>query len=457
MLNQSGPENLIQLARSYQTVAVQGVQWWDEWKGKWVSTFYGDPTIEWICGALGGWNAGHNIVINGKKIATHELPGGAGHPTARVYLGTGRVINISDVASEIQQIHDAWVNVKNKFVFSGWAMVNLRSVDRLIDAAIEKSKWKNATGTTMKGIWPSIANNDFRIGFTMNELIEVDEDNIRQKVRVLKKFYGSNIWTEKDIIDEIRKECDTLKKLIDESVLSIDTYGHMMSQEARGGKRMLIEWNQAVLLGKYAGAYPKNTTSNPSIAWMMDSLGLWNYIWTHLGIGVAKAIPTKVWGGTEFFPTRWSNMDPTMGEEASWWDYFEGNFARSTGEMWATTWRVREVSHWDQVQVNHSLDIGGKFHVMIITKSDVIEILGKMLRENWRIPEYRMITSYQQWEKDITSGLYPAWKIDGYNTQTFTIQDGNNQRILQALANQFPSMPVFFGNGEKESDLIQFQ
>jgi adenylosuccinate synthase len=454
---QYGQQEIIQLGKNKNIIVIQWLQWGDEWKWKVASAFNLDPDIQWCIWALGWGNAGHNIVINGRKIATHELPGSAGHPTAKCYLGTGRVINISNLSNEIKQIQDCGVNIQKKFYVSGGAMVNLRSVDRMIEWVIENSNGKSATGTTKQGIWPSIANHDLRIGFTINDLLDGDETKIRQKISTLKALYGKHIWSENAILLEIQKEKSVLEKMINEWVMTIDRDGMMISSAAERWEKMLIEWNQSVLLGKYGWAYPYNTSSNPSIAWLMDSLGLGRYISEHLGIGTVKGIPSKVWNGTEYFPTRWTNM----------WEHhaeFEEYYARHNNEVWATSGRIREIGAYDQVQVNHSMNIGWAYHAILVTKVDALRNLWMAMVDQWYEPNYRYIDSYTLTDgRQVKSGLYSGREIEKLGGEDIRIiLSGDivekNGHIVSRIVSGFPSgIPIFLWTGESEKDVIRYQ
>ncbi len=452
-----GQEEIIRLGKEKKIIVIQWLQWGDEGKWKVASAFNLDPSIRWCVWALGWGNAWHNIVINGKKIATHELPGSAGHPTAKCYLGTGRVVNVSNLFAEIKQIQDCGIDIMKKFYVSWGAMVNLHTVDRRLEWVIEGSNGKSATGTTKQGIGPTIANHDLRIGFTINDLIEWDETRIRQKIATLKALYGDHIGTENEIMEEIEKEKSILENMISEWVMTIDRAGMMINEAVHRWEKVLIEWNQSVLLGKYGWAYPYNTSSNPSVAGLMDSLGLGNYIGDHLGIGTVKAIPSKVGWGTHNFPTRWTNMDPMHAD-------LEEYYARDNGEVGATSGRIREIGAFDQVQVNHSMNIGGAFHAILVTKADALRNLWSAMVDLWYKPMYRRINSYTLNDgRQVHSGLHHTWEIQRLNGEDMPIVlSGNvtarNNHIIEGIVSGFPAgIPIFLGTGEREEDIMRYR
>src|SRR5687768_4883309 len=57
-------------------IVVLGAQWGDEGKGKATDLLATTDIIDFVVRTSGGHNAGHTIVINGEKYATHLLPSG---------------------------------------------------------------------------------------------------------------------------------------------------------------------------------------------------------------------------------------------------------------------------------------------------------------------------------------------------------------------------------------------
>ena len=63
-------------------IVVLGAQWGDEGKGKATDLLATSQPIDFVVRTSGGHNAGHTIVVNGEKYATHLLPSGILTPGA---------------------------------------------------------------------------------------------------------------------------------------------------------------------------------------------------------------------------------------------------------------------------------------------------------------------------------------------------------------------------------------
>ena len=142
---------------------IVGVQWGDEGKGKIVDLLSGG--YDMVCRCQGGHNAGHTIVVEGKKIALHQVPSGILHKNIINIIGNGVVLCPAEIIEELKQFGD----VSGRLFISDKAHLNL-PYHAQIDQAKEKAKGAHAIGTTGKGIGPAYSDKISRSGHRVGEL-----------------------------------------------------------------------------------------------------------------------------------------------------------------------------------------------------------------------------------------------------------------------------------------------
>ncbi|EFR49450.1 adenylosuccinate synthetase, partial [Helicobacter canadensis] len=162
---------------------IVGIQWGDEGKGKMVDLLA--QNYDYVVRYQGGHNAGHTIVVNGKKYALHLIPSGILYPQCKNIIGNGVVISPSALLEEMQQFQ----NLEGRLFISNKAHLIL-SYHEFLDKLNEK-KAKKAIGTTGKGIGPAYTDKVARKGFRIGEL--KDTQTLCEKVLELME--------EKDIIN----------------------------------------------------------------------------------------------------------------------------------------------------------------------------------------------------------------------------------------------------------------
>ncbi|HNX60518.1 MAG TPA: adenylosuccinate synthetase, partial [Spirochaetota bacterium] len=77
---------------------VVGSQWGDEGKAKMIDYFTKDADI--VVRYQGGANAGHTVVVQGKKYVFHLIPSGILHPGKVCVIGNGVVIDPEQLMKE---------------------------------------------------------------------------------------------------------------------------------------------------------------------------------------------------------------------------------------------------------------------------------------------------------------------------------------------------------------------
>ena len=147
-------------------VVVMGAQWGDEGKGKIVDYLAQDA--KYVCRFAGGANAGHTIVVDGKKYALHQVPSGILYPEKTVFLGSGMVIDPEALFAELKMLSDNGINWEGRVFISDRAHIVLpcyREMDKKRDAAR-----KRPIGTTGRGIGTTYSQKSERDGIRLADL-----------------------------------------------------------------------------------------------------------------------------------------------------------------------------------------------------------------------------------------------------------------------------------------------
>jgi len=355
-----------------KTIAVIGLSWGDEGKGKFVD--YLAQKADIVVRFQGGPNAGHTVVLENQKYKFHIMPSGA-LLEKEVLIGNGVVVDPKELLEEIENLRNLGKNLNLKLSSTAHVIFPFH---RVLDGLEEVSKGKLAAGTTKKGIGPAYADKAARWGIRIFDLINPDilKDKLERLFRLKKKVINlfDPDWTAdfEAIYNEYRDYGQKLKPYV------VDT-AYYLNKAIDSGKKVIFEGAQATLLGIDEGLYPFGTSSNAS------ALGISSGACVppkKIGkiIGIVKAYTSRVGGG--LFP---SELDGDLAHQI-----------REQGhEYGTTTGRPRRVGWLDLFNIKYSIMINGIDYI-IITLLDALEGIeelnvcigyeldGKAL-ENWPI------------------------------------------------------------------------
>lgn len=320
------------------SVVVVGTQWGDEGKGK--ITDFLSQDAEVIARYQGGDNAGHTIVIDGKKFKLHLIPSGIFFPEKISVIGNGVVVNPKSLVTELKYLHDEGIKTDSLRI-SDRAHVILPYHIKL-DRLQESSKGDNKIGTTNKGIGPAYMDKAARVGIRIADLLDKDifaerlRVNLEEKNRLFEKMYECEPIKFEDIFEEYYEYGQQIKQYVtDTSVILNDALD--------AGKRVLFEGAQGVMLDIDQGTYPFVTSSNPVAGGVTIGSGVGPSKINKV-VGVCKAYTSRVGDGP--FPTEL--FDET------------GEQIRKVGrEYGTTTGRPRRVGWFDSVVMRHSKRVSG--------------------------------------------------------------------------------------------------
>ncbi len=331
--------------------AIIGAQWGDEGKGK-VTDILGEH-FDVIARASGGANAGHTIVVGGKKHVFHLLPAGCLHEGKPVVLGSGMVIHLPTLLEEIETLKQSGIDLLPRLHISGGAHI-LFDFHKQIDAAMEERRGAKGIGTTKRGIGPAYMDKAARTGVRMEHLTSDLRSVLEEKAKEVKAMWNIDL----DIAGELASLKTAADALGSTIIPSLPEFFRKLIAE---DKTILIEGAQAVLLDLDHGSYPYVTSSQTTAAGALQGLGLPPSILSSC-IGVAKAYCTRV-GSGDF-------LTEAEGEA-------ENRLRERGGEYGATTGRPRRCGWLHLPDIRYGAFING-FTAINLTKLDVLDELDEI-------------------------------------------------------------------------------
>ncbi|MFH0832780.1 MAG: adenylosuccinate synthase [Candidatus Aenigmatarchaeota archaeon] len=351
-------------------IAVIGMQWGDEGKGKIVDCLIDREGIKYVVRFNGGNNAGHTVKVGNKSYAFHLLPSGILHPDVTNVIGNGVVIDPAVLISELEKLD--WP--KNLRINERAHLI--MPYHKVLDG-IEGGK----IGTTGRGIGPCYADKAARNGIRVCDLVygcKVDEkrfkerlaEELKKKNKILEKVYGRPPLS----FDEICNNYLEYARLIRPYVF------HYPLDGVRND--IIFEGAQGAMLSVDHGTCPYTTSSNPTIGEAYTGSGI--SVKIDRVIGVPKAYCTRVGGGP--FPTELGCENDLEGlkkgeeiltpedvEAKESNDVAAAKYMRITGnEYGTTTGRPRRCGWFDGVAGWYARELNG-FDEIAMTKLDVLD------------------------------------------------------------------------------------
>jgi len=337
-------------------VVIVGCQWGDEGKGKVIDFLSHDADM--VARYQGGNNAGHTVIVEGRKIILHLIPSGILHDGIQCLIGNGVVVDPNSLVEEIHTLEAAGVDVKSRLRVSETAHL-IMPYHRKLDQMMEARRGANKIGTTGKGIGCAYSDKVARHGIRMLAL--KNKDLFAQKVRDFSPFYqhlfesyGEEPWTVDDVVEEVWQVRDEIYPLLVDGVT-------LVNDTLNAGKKVLAEGAQGILLDVDFGTYPFVTSSSPSPGGVCTGLGVCPQLVTK-SVGVVKAYSTRVGAGPFI-----TELDNEQGDQLREWG----------GEYGSTTGRSRRCGWFDCVPLRRSLQLGGISNIALM-KLDVLDKLDEI-------------------------------------------------------------------------------
>ena len=274
-----------------QSVVVLGAQWGDEGKGKIVDLLTQD--IGAVVRFQGGHNAGHTLVIGGKKTVLHLIPSGILNPGTQCIVGAGVVIEPRQVLSEMDKLQERGISL-DRLAISERAHVVL-PYHPILDRLEEADRLESSIGTTLRGNGPAYSDKAARRGLRMADL--VDRDTLRYRLarelprwnRLLSSVYGADELELEELVRDLGDMGERLRPFV------VPTEP-VVSGALAAGKRVLVECAQGAMLDIDYGTYPFVTSSSTTAAGACQGAGV-APIRVDQVLGVYKAYSTRVGAG----------------------------------------------------------------------------------------------------------------------------------------------------------------
>ncbi len=336
-----------------RNVVVIGTQWGDEGKGKIVDWL--TDRAQGVVRFQGGHNAGHTLVIGGKKTVLHLIPSGILRSNVDCFIGTGVVVSPQALIQEMDELEAGGVRGVVARLSISEACPLILPYHSALDHAREAAKGEKKIGTTGRGIGPAYEDKVARRAIRLQDLF--DEKRFAAKLRELLEFHNfvlQKFYNQKPV--DYQKTLDETLALAPRFEPLIADVPRALYHANRAGKNLLFEGAQGSLLDIDHGTYPFVTSSNCVAGAAAAGAGI-GPMHLHYVLGITKAYSTRVGGGP--FPTELSDN--------------VGELLRQRGqEFGATTGRPRRTGWFDAAALKRSIQLNG-VSGLCITKLDVLD------------------------------------------------------------------------------------
>ncbi|MDL2190191.1 adenylosuccinate synthase [Cobetia sp. LC6] len=335
-----------------KNVVVLGTQWGDEGKGKVVDLLTESASA--VVRFQGGHNAGHTLVLDGKKTVLHLIPSGILHPGKTCVIGNGVVLSPEALIKEIRELEANDVPVRDRLRLSPACPLILSYHVRL-DQAREKARGVAKIGTTGRGIGPAYEDKVARRGLRLGDMLH--RERFASKLGevldyhnfVLQHYHGEAPVDFQQVLDEAMEMAEELRPMVCDTV-------DLVHSVRKANENILFEGAQGSLLDIDHGTYPYVTSSNTTAGGTATGSGV-GPLYLDYVLGITKAYTTRVGSGP--FPTEL-------------FDEFGRHLAERGHEFGATTGRARRCGWFDAVALRHAVQINSVSGICL-TKLDVLD------------------------------------------------------------------------------------
>ncbi len=340
-----------------KTAVIVGAQWGDEGKGKIVDVLSENFSV--VARYAGGHNAGHTVIINGKKFILQLIPCGILRPGCRSVIGNGVVLDPIALLKEVAALRETGVKVDGSLFVSNRAHVIL-PYHRMIELASENAPGRVKIGTTSRGIGPAYEDKMGRRGLRVADLLDLKllrthiENACREKNMIAHALFNSEPLDPDKMYQEYAEASAKVAPFV------CDTAA-LLNQAIAAGESVVFEGAQGTMLDIDHGTYPFVTSSSATSGGAVTGTGVAPTA-INTVIGVTKAYCTRVGGGP--FPSEAHDE--------------RGDLLRARGnEYGAVTGRPRRCGWLDLPLLRYAGMINGTSW-LVVTKLDVLDELPEI-------------------------------------------------------------------------------
>jgi len=335
-------------------VVVIGTQWGDEGKGKVVDLLAERAAA--VARFQGGHNAGHTLVIGGRKTVLSLIPSGILREQVRCFIGNGVVVSLEALMGEAEMLAAQGIPVFERLRISPNCPLILPSHVAL-DRAREQARGANAIGTTGRGIGPAYEDKVARRAVRIADLFQ--RDRLAGKLGEVLDFHNFVLQ------QYFRQAPVDFQRTLDEQWALGERVRPLVTDVSRAlhelrlaGANVLFEGAQAAMLDVDLGTYPYVTSSNTTAGFAGTGTGVGPRELDEV-LGIVKAYTTRVGAGP--FPTELFDSD---GE----------HLARVGHEFGSVTGRKRRCGWFDAVVLRRCV-VQSSVTGLVMTKLDVLDAL----------------------------------------------------------------------------------
>jgi len=421
-----------------KNVVILGTQWGDEGKGKIVDLLTEKATH--VVRFQGGHNAGHTLVIGGKKTVLHLLPSGILRPGVTCIIGNGVVLSPAALLKEIDEIAAQGINACDNLKISA-ACPLILPYHVALDQARETQKGVNKIGTTGRGIGPAyedkVARRGIRLGELMNathfaeklaEVLEYHNFTLTQYFKVAAINYQKTLDDALSMAERIRPlVCDTID---------------LLHTARKNNHNILFEGAQGSLLDIDHGTYPFVTSSNTTAGGTATGSGF-GPLYLDYVLGITKAYTTRVGSGP--FPTE---LFDDVGEML----FIKGQ------EIGASTGRSRRCGWFDAAAVKFAIRINSVSGICL-TKLDVLDGLDTVKvcvgYKGNNTSSMDCLTSFDSYNtlEPVYEEL-PGWKESTHGIRTLEQLPLNARKYISYIENKIDAPVDIISTGPDRDETI---
>jgi len=335
-----------------KSVVVLGTQWGDEGKGKIVDLLTEEASA--VVRFQGGHNAGHTLVIDGKKTVLHLIPSGILREGVDCIIGNGVVLAPDALLEELEMLEKEGIPASERLMLSEACQLIL-PYHVALDMAREVARGNKAIGTTGRGIGPAYEDKISRRGLRLGDLLNTERFTEKLKeVMEYHNFMLKNYFKAEEVsYEKVLEESLIMAEKLRPMVVDVPNMLHKLRQ---AGKNIMFEGAQGTLLDIDHGTYPYVTSSSTTAGGACTGSGVGPKNLDYI-LGITKAYTTRVGSGP--FPTE---LFDDIGQ----------HIAEVGHEQGATTGRDRRCGWLDAVALRRAMQINSITGICV-TKMDVLD------------------------------------------------------------------------------------
>jgi adenylosuccinate synthase len=424
-----------------KSVVVLGTQWGDEGKGKIVDLL--TEKASHVVRFQGGHNAGHTLVIGGRKTVLHLLPSGMLRKNVTCIIGNGVVVSPEALLKEVDEVATQGINVGDNLKISA-ACPLILPYHIALDQARESKKGDKKIGTTGRGIGPAYEDKVARRGIRLGELMHAK--HFGEKLLEVLEYHNFMLthYYKVDAIDYQKTLDQTLQMAERIRPWVCDTIDLLHNARKRG-ENVLFEGAQGSLLDIDHGTYPYVTSSNTTAGGTATGSG-YGPLYLDYVLGITKAYATRVGSGP--FPTE---LFDAVGE----------HLFKKGQEIGASTGRKRRCGWFDAAAVKLAIRINSVSGICL-TKLDVLDGLDTVKvcvgYKGVNGTSMACLTSFDSY--DTLEPIYaelPGWKQSTYGVRSLEELPVNARNYIKFIEDKIEAPVAIISTGPDREETIMLQ